>query len=140
MLYRVPPVNNVPGMSDNRFARLAWATVVVNLLVIVWGAYVRASFSGDGCGSHWPLCNGEVVPAVPAFKTFVEFTHRATSGVALLLVMWLTWRAVKLFPRGHRVRRGAAAALFFIIVEALIGALLVKFGGWRATIRPRARS
>ena len=47
----------------NRFAKLAWAVVAVNLLVIVWGAYVRASFSGDGCGDHWPLCNGQVIPA-----------------------------------------------------------------------------
>jgi heme A synthase len=132
-------VNNVPGMSLNRFAKLAWAVVAVILLVIVWGAYVRASFSGDGCGSHWPLCNGEVVPAGAAFKTFVEFTHRATSGVALLLVVWLAWRARKLFPRGHRVRRGAAAALLFIIVEALIGAVLVKFG-WVARDDSAARA
>lgn len=126
-------------MSPNRFVRLAWAVVAVNLLVIVWGAYVRASFSGDGCGSHWPLCNGEVVPAGAAFKTFVEFTHRATSGIALLLVVWVAWRARKLFPRGHRVRRGAAAALFFIIVEALIGAVLVKFG-WVARDDSAARA
>ena len=108
--------------------RASYAVLGLTLLVIVWGAFVRASFSGDGCGSHWPLCNGEAVPAVPAFKTFVEFTHRATSGVALLLVVWLAWRAWRLFPRGDRVRRGALATLFFIIVEALIGALLVKFG------------
>ena len=132
-------MNNVAGRSLNRFARLAWATVAVNLLVIVWGAYVRASFSGDGCGSHWPLCNGEVVPAGAAFKTFVEFTHRATSGAALLLVVWLAWRARRLFPRGHRVRRGAAAALLFIVVEALIGALLVKFG-WVARDDSAARA
>jgi heme A synthase len=126
-------------MSDNRFVKLAWATVAVNLLVIVWGAYVRASFSGDGCGAHWPLCNGEVVPAGAAFKTFVEFTHRATSGIALLLVVWLAWRAWKLFPRGHRVRRGAAATLVFIVFEALIGALLVKFG-WVARDDSAARA
>ena len=116
------------SMKSNSFAKLAWAAVVVNLFVIVWGAFVRASFSGDGCGAHWPLCNGQVVPAGAAFKTFVEFAHRATSGAALLLVAWLAWRARKLFPSGHRVRRGAAAALGFIIVEALIGAVLVKYG------------
>ncbi|MCA1613490.1 MAG: COX15/CtaA family protein [Acidobacteria bacterium] len=112
----------------NRFARLAWAVVAVNLLVIVWGAYVRASFSGDGCGDHWPLCNGEVLPATGIYKTFVEFTHRLTSGAALLLVVWLVVRASRAFPAGHRVRRGAAATLAFIIVEALIGAALVKYG------------
>ena len=49
-------------MKLNRFAYFAWAVVAYNLAVILWGAYVRASGSGAGCGSHWPLCNGEVVP------------------------------------------------------------------------------
>ena len=115
-------------MKLTRFAKLAWAVVAVNLLVIVWGAYVRASFSGDGCGDHWPLCNGQVLPATGVYKTFVEFTHRLTSGAALLLVVWLTLRACRTFPKGHRVRRGAALALAFILVEALIGAALVKYG------------
>lgn len=115
-------------MKLTRFAKLAWAVVAVNLLVIVWGAYVRASFSGDGCGDHWPLCNGQVIPATGVFKTFVEFTHRLTSGAALLLVVWLVVRARRVFPKGHRVRRGAAMTLAFILVEALIGAALVKYG------------
>ncbi|MCA1555098.1 MAG: COX15/CtaA family protein, partial [Acidobacteria bacterium] len=101
--------------------------VAVNLFVIVWGAYVRASFSGDGCGSHWPLCNGEVLPTTGLLKTVIELTHRLTSGVALLLVIGLVWRARRLFPRGHGVRRGAFWSLIFILIEALIGAALVKF-------------
>lgn len=114
-------------MKLNRFARYVWIVVAVNLFVIVWGAYVRASFSGDGCGSHWPLCNGEVIPTTGLAKTVIELTHRLTSGVALLLVVWLVWRARQLFPRGDRVRRGACWSLIFILIEALIGALLVKF-------------
>ncbi|HEY0099106.1 MAG TPA: COX15/CtaA family protein [Pyrinomonadaceae bacterium] len=114
-------------MKLNRFARYVWIVVAVNLFVIVWGAYVRASFSGDGCGSHWPLCNGEVLPTTGLVKTLIELTHRLTSGVALLLVVWLVWRARQLFPRGHAVRRGAFWSLIFILVEALIGAALVKF-------------
>jgi heme A synthase len=114
-------------MKLNRFARYVWLVVAVNLFVIIWGAYVRASFSGDGCGSHWPLCNGEVIPTTGVVKTLIELTHRLTSGVALLLVAWLVWRARKLFPRGHQVRRGAFWSLIFILVEALIGAVLVKF-------------
>jgi len=89
---------------------------------------VRASFSGDGCGDHWPLCNGQVLPATGIYKTFVEFTQRLTSGAALLLVVWLVVRAYRSFPKGHRVRRGAALTLAFILVEALIGAALVKYG------------
>ncbi|HEY1403725.1 MAG TPA: COX15/CtaA family protein [Pyrinomonadaceae bacterium] len=114
-------------MKLNRFAAYAWLVVAANLLVIVWGAYVRASFSGDGCGSHWPLCNGEVLPTTGLLKTFIELTHRVTSGAALLLVVGLVWQARRRFPRGHRVRRGAFWSLVFILIEALIGAALVKF-------------
>ncbi|HEX8632750.1 MAG TPA: COX15/CtaA family protein [Pyrinomonadaceae bacterium] len=114
-------------MKLNRLAVYAWLVVAANLFVIVWGAYVRASFSGDGCGSHWPLCNGEVLPTTGLLKTVIELTHRLTSGVALLLVVGLVWRARRLFPRGHRVRRGAFWSLVFILIEALIGAALVKF-------------
>jgi heme A synthase len=114
-------------MKLNRFALYAWLVVAANLFVIVWGAYVRASFSGDGCGSHWPLCNGEVIPTTGLVKTLIELTHRLTSGVALLLVVGLVWRARRLFPRGHQVRRGAFWSLIFILIEALIGAALVKF-------------
>lgn len=114
-------------MKLNRFARYVWIVVAVNLFVIVWGAYVRASFSGDGCGSHWPLCNGEVIPTTGLVKTLIELTHRLTSGVALLLVVGLVWRARRLFPPKDRVRRGAFWSLIFILIEALIGAALVKF-------------
>jgi heme A synthase len=101
---------------------LAW-----NLLVILWGAFVRASGSGAGCGSHWPLCNGEVVPLAPRLATVIEFTHRMMSGVALVGVgaLWL-WSRIQ-FPKGDRVRRMALASVAFLIVEALLGAGLVLF-------------
>ena len=101
---------------------LAW-----NVLVVLWGAYVRASGSGAGCGSHWPLCNGEVVPTAPQIKTIIEFTHRLMSGVALVVVgaLWLWSR--RAFPRGHRVRKTAAASVVFLITEAALGAGLVLF-------------
>jgi cytochrome c oxidase assembly protein subunit 15 len=101
--------------------------VAWNLLVVLWGAYVRASGSGAGCGSHWPLCNGEVVPVAPRIETIIEFTHRLMSGVALVAVvaLWLWSRAS--FPRGSRVRKWALASLAFLITEALLGAGLVLF-------------
>ncbi|MGH9940817.1 MAG: COX15/CtaA family protein [Pyrinomonadaceae bacterium] len=114
-------------MKFNRVAVFAWGVVAWNLLVIVWGAYVRASVSGDGCGSHWPLCNGEVIPTTGLTKTLVELTHRLTSGVALILVIALVVRARRAFPAGHRVRAGAWVTLAFILIEALLGAALVKF-------------
>lgn len=102
--------------------------LVYNVLVVLWGAVVRASLSGDGCGSHWPLCNGEVIPSEPVTKTLVEFSHRITSGVALLLVILLVWFARRVFDKQHAARGAAWVALFFVITEAVIGAGLVVFG------------
>jgi heme A synthase len=127
-------------MKLDRFAKYAWFALAFNLLVIVWGAYVRASGSGAGCGSHWPLCNGEVIPGSPTVKTIVEFSHRLSSGLAGLLVagalLWafIVW-LIRLFAPKHRLGRDgaaamfiiAAAAMFFMLMEAAIGAGLVLF-------------
>jgi heme a synthase len=112
--------------ADN-FTRFAWGVLAWNILVILWGAYVRASGSGAGCGSHWPLCNGEVVPVAPRIATVIEFTHRMMSGLALVGVtgLWLWARAS--FARASRVRTMAFASFVFLITEALLGAGLVLF-------------
>jgi cytochrome c oxidase assembly protein subunit 15 len=110
------------------FPRFAWAVLAYNVAVVAWGAFVRATGSGAGCGKHWPLCNGEVVPRAPAIETAIEFTHRVTSGVALALVVGLAVWAFRAYPRGHPVRRAATGALAFMIAEALVGAGLVLFG------------
>jgi heme a synthase len=115
-------------MKLDRFARYAWGVLAYNLLVIVWGAFVRATGSGAGCGSHWPLCNGDVVPRAPAIETMIEFTHRGTSGLALLAVVGLYVWARRIYPRGEIVRTGALLSLVFIVIEALLGAGLVVFG------------
>jgi heme A synthase len=111
-----------------RLARFAWLVLAWNVAVILWGAFVRASGSGAGCGAHWPLCNGEVVPRAPALETMVEFVHRATSGVALLLVVALAAWVFRARPKGHPARRAAGASVVFILVEAAVGAALVLFG------------
>lgn len=112
-------------MRLDRFAIYAWGVLGYNLLVVLWGAYVRATGSGAGCGDHWPLCNGVVVPRAPAIETVIEFTHRVTSGLALIAVFVMLVWAVRRFPRGHRVRAAAAASTLLIVVEALLGAGLV---------------
>lgn len=114
-------------MTLERYARFAWLVVAANLLVMMWGAYVRATGSGAGCGNNWPLCHGEVVPRAANLQTMIEYSHRASSGLALLLVLVLLWQAWKLYPPGHRVRRGAAATFGIILVEAGLGAGLVLF-------------
>jgi heme A synthase len=127
-------------MKLDRFAKYTWFALAFSLLVIVWGAYVRASGSGAGCGSHWPLCNGEVIPGSPTVKTIIEFSHRLSSGLAGLLVagalLWafIVW-VIRVFAPKHRLGRDgaagmlfiAAAAMFFMLMEAAIGAGLVLF-------------
>ncbi len=114
-------------MRLNRFAKYAWGVLAYNILVILWGDYVRATGSGAGCGGHWPTCNGDIIPRAPQVETLVEFSHRATSGLALVLVIGLAVWAFRAYPKGHIARRGAVASLILIIAEALIGAGLVLF-------------
>lgn len=115
-------------MQLSRFAKFAWAVLIWNVIVVLWGAFVRATGSGAGCGNHWPLCNGEVVPTAPQVETLIELSHRLTSGVALIGVLILLIWAFRAFPKGHPVRWGAVASAFFIISESLVGAGLVIFG------------
>jgi heme A synthase len=115
----------MPAERVQKFVRFAWFTLAITVVVIVWGAVVRATGSGAGCGSHWPLCNGDVVPLAPTTSTIIEFTHRLTSGLALVLsVVMFVW-ARRLFPQGHRTRTWAGAALGFMLGEAAIGAGIV---------------
>jgi cytochrome c oxidase assembly protein subunit 15 len=109
------------------FARFAWALLVYDIGTTAWGAYVRATGSGAGCGRHWPLCNGEVVPRAARIETAIELSHRVSSGVALGLTAGLFVWSLRAYPRGHTVRRGAGAAAAFMGAEALIGAALVLF-------------
>jgi heme A synthase len=113
--------------SRRRFAIFAWSVLAFNILVIIWGAYVRASFSGDGCGAHWPFCNGVVIPHAAAAKTLVEFTHRVMTGLDTPLVIGLVIWAFRAFPRAHGIRRYSVLALVFLVIEALLGAGLVLF-------------
>jgi cytochrome c oxidase assembly protein subunit 15 len=111
-----------------RFQRFLTGFLAFTLLVIAWGAYVRASGSGAGCGDHWPLCNGEVLPTNPGTKTLVELGHRLTSGLAGLGSIAVVAWAFRAFGRGSLVRFGAVAGFVLMMVEAAVGAGLVKFG------------
>ncbi|MGW8143101.1 MAG: COX15/CtaA family protein [Anaerolineales bacterium] len=114
-------------MKLSKFAKYAWFVLAFNLGVILWGAYVRATGSGAGCGSHWPLCNGEVIPRSQQIETLIEFTHRTTSGIAFLLVLGMLIWAWRIYPIKHRIRWGALVSMVLMITEALVGAGLVLF-------------
>src|ERR1700740_3619681 len=109
-IQRVGPATN----TSHELSRFAWFILAYNIAVIVWGAYVRATGSGAGCGSHWPLCNGEFLPTAPQTQTVIEFTHRVTSGLSLVLVIILlnwSWRNT---AKGDWSRYSAVAAAVFV--------------------------
>jgi len=114
-------------VAVRRFARYAWAVAALNVAVILWGALVRATGSGAGCGNNWPRCNGQVIPTSPTLHTLIEFIHRAMTGADLPMVGLLVFLAFRLFPKRHLVRTAAVLSAVFLVTEALIGAGLVLF-------------
>jgi heme a synthase len=114
--------------ARHAFVKFAWITLAVTVAVIVWGGVVRATGSGAGCGSHWPSCNGELVPLAPATATIIEFAHRLTSGAAMILAVVLAVWARRVFPAGHRGRTWSLWFLVFMLIEAGIGAGIVLLG------------
>ncbi|MCP3136255.1 COX15/CtaA family protein [Pyxidicoccus xibeiensis] len=122
--------------SSRRFQVFSLATLAYTLGVILWGAFVRATGSGAGCGDHWPVCNGQVVPREPTVATLIEYTHRLTSGLAMVLAVVLCVWAVLTHVKGHPARRAAGWALFFMVTEALVGAgiVLLKYVADNASV------
>ena len=115
-------------MTFNRFAKFVWLTLLYNLLVVGWGVFVRAGKFGDGCGSHWPLCDGSNVPLQGNIAKLIEFSHRATSGICGLLAIVAAVWALRAFPKGHLARKAGAALFFFTCFEGFIGWALVRYG------------
>ena len=109
------------------FARFAWLVLGWTVAVAVWGAYVRATGSGAGCGSHWPLCDGAMLPTTGTNAQLIEYSHRVTSGLAFLasLALWLWARRSPVVPAA--AARAARLGFVFMSLEAALGASLVLF-------------
>lgn len=126
------PCETTASMRKNRgFETCAWGAVVYTIGVILWGAYVRATGSGAGCGDHWPLCDGEVIPRAPDAQKLIEYTHRVTSGLCLIFVALLYAWSRKISAAAGRVgsaralQRAAGWSLVLMLIEAALGAGLV---------------
>jgi cytochrome c oxidase assembly protein subunit 15 len=113
------------GAGQRRFVQFAALLLAYLLFVILFGAWVRITGSGAGCGDFWPTCHGQLLPRTPTEQTIIEFTHRSTSGLlglmALALPVW-AWRS---FPAPHPVRWLSLATLLLVMLEAAIGAGIV---------------
>src|SRR5271163_3313345 len=128
-----PPVDAAASASSSAgvsigLRRYSWFVVGWNIAVILWGAVVRATGSGAGCGNHWPLCNGEVIPTSPRIATLIEFTHRAMTGGAMITIFALLIWTFNATRGRHLARFTAVASTVLLLNEAFLGALLVKLG------------
>jgi cytochrome c oxidase assembly protein subunit 15 len=129
-----PEPSMTPTSADSQrlpspaLRRFAWAVLAYFIAVILWGTLVRATGSGAGCGNHWPLCNGTVIQHSASVNTLIEFTHRITSGLSFFAVVVLAAWTFAGTVRGHLARAAAVASVVFTLIEALLGALLVKLG------------
>jgi heme A synthase len=123
------------------FAKYAWFVLAYNIIVILWGVFLRASKSGDGCGQHWLTCGGEVIPSAPELKTIIEFSHRITSSLAgLFILILLVWALINWFSRESERKsyllKTAIGSFIFVAVEGLLGAKLVLTGNTAETLTP----
>lgn len=109
------------------FTRLAVITALLTLGLIVFGAVVRVTDSGLGCGNHWPLCNGTIIPPLDNLTAWIEWLHRLFAlliglfGLATLIV------AIRAYRKRDRAVLGATvtAAILFA-VQSMLGAIVVK--------------
>lgn len=125
----------------NAYAKYAWFVLAYNIVVILWGVFLRASLSGDGCGEHWLTCGGEFVPSAPQLKTQIEFLHRITTTAAGVTVIILSVLAIIKWSKNKTAQnklilRMSFASLLFIIVEGILGGLLVLTGNTAANWTP----
>ncbi len=118
----------------NNYARYSWLVLAWNVVVILWGVFLRASKSGDGCGQHWLTCHGEIIPSAPELKTVIEFSHRITSFIAFVAVLILLIWTFRKFASRAQIRKTAVVSFIFIITEALVGAGLVLTGNTAETL------
>jgi cytochrome c oxidase assembly protein subunit 15 len=119
---------NAQRLPSPALRRFAWGVLVYFIAVILWGTLVRATGAGAGCGNHWPLCNGTVMQHSASVDTMIEFIHRLTSGLSFFAVVGLLAWTFAGTVRGHLARAAAVASVAFTMIEATLGALLVKLG------------
>lgn len=111
----------------SKFSKFSVITIIFTLLVVAWGVYVRASKDGDGCGSHWPLCDGNSNPIHGTIARIVESSHRLSTSLLGLFVVVLTIWSIRKYGFRAQVTKASLAAFFFMLLEGAIGAVLVKF-------------
>ena len=120
---------------SRHFHRLAWAAVLLALVVIVFGGFVRLSNAGLSC-PDWPTCYGkatwptqdhEIAAANAGFERIVEVSkawreqfHRHIAALLGLLVLTLALLAARK-RKGGVVSVLAASALVGLSIPVYMG-------------------
>lgn len=107
---------------------LAVISCIDLLMVILGGALVTKTGSGQGCGRSWPLCNGELVPSDFPMDTIIELSHRIVSGSAGILIALLCVLAWKHYGHVRETKPLAILSFAFLVAQALMGAAAVMWG------------
>src|SRR5213594_3431174 len=129
---RLPPRPYITPPMTRRFTRLAWTAATFTYLLMILGAIVRITGSGLGCGEHWPLCNGKLLPPLD-LPTLIEYGHRlaaaAVSGLVTALAVYAWWLRHRPPPPStalHRPGVAAYVALTLLVLQVGLGAVTVK--------------
>ena len=115
-------------MRTRLFPSLAMTTALLTIGLIVFGAVVRVTDSGLGCGNQWPLCNGTIFPPLDNLTAWIEWLHRlfaALIGVFGLVTLYLAIRAYR--KRNRAVLRATVVAAALFIIQSALGAIVVIF-------------
>src|SRR5216684_2588847 len=128
---RLAPRSYISPPMTRRFTRLAWTAATFTYLLIILGAIVRITGSGLGCGEHWPLCNGKLLPPLD-LPTLIEYGHRLAAAAVSVLVAalavygWWLRREAPSSTALHRPGAAAYVALMLLVLQVALGAVTVK--------------
>ena len=107
---------------------LSIVSTIGMIFILLGGALVTKTGSGDGCGTSWPLCEGQLIPSNITPELVIEYSHRLVSsimGITILALAILAWKFI-----GHirEVKFLSFLSVFFLIFQGLIGAAAVVWG------------
>ncbi|MDI3341113.1 MAG: heme A synthase [Sphaerobacter sp.] len=106
---------------------LAAAATVGMFLVLIAGATVTNTGSGEGCGRSWPFCHGRVLPPLTV-ESIIEYSHRLVTGIEGILIAALAIGAWRGWRQRREVRILVPTMVSFLLLQAGLGAWAVVYG------------
>src|SRR6188508_2499129 len=114
-----------PSLAMQFFRKLAVVSTIATILLIAIGGLVRATKSGLGCGTDWPHCAGNVVPALETRAEIIEFSHRAAASIVVVLLGTLAVTAYRNRKERPALVTPSIVAFGLVLFQAVLGAIVV---------------